>query len=1061
MNKPATDRIFEYFMVKRTFAIVCVMLMSLTGIFAYNTMIKESFPDLEIPQALVTTTWPGAGAELVEKEITNRIETALHGTKGLKSIRSGSTAQMSVVALEFHTDIKVDDALRTVERRISDIKPDLPQTSRAPRIERISMKDVPIATFAIFGTKNAAVLDRHMKTLERRLKKIPGIRSITAFGTQQQIVKISLDPNKLKLLGLSPSAVKNKIQSHNTDVPWGVFSNRELSFEMTMQGAARTTQTLAEIPVLPPSRDKAAVLLKDIATVELTKTKPQSTTFFSSSQSPLAPGVGILVYKVPGKDTVRLVEQVKDEINRICSAPNWPKGVKCVPFSDESELINDQLNLGFSNGWQAMVVVFAILFFLLSWKEALIAATCIPLTLLATTAFLYAIGYTFNILVIVGMILALGLLVDDFILVMEGMHEHFILKNKSFAQAAKDTFKTYAVPSLSGSLTTILVFVPLAFIGGVDGKFIRVIPVTAGSCLVFSYLISIIMSIPLSGLLFKQQTGKPAQKPSFIDRLSHKVEQSLCLWLLKKTLRSKKRALAISAAAIACFALSVLAASYLPNTMYPKEDGRNLGITLEFPSGTTLEQTQQTALKIAEHLRQKDYFQTIMLINGAKDPMLTESISEMLNETTAPYYAGISCVFTPRGQRPKLGFEYVDEIRSQISGLLKNESAVNFTVTAEIGGSSSEPPIQLDINGQDISTLRSISARMKQVLKNIPGTMGVRDNLEQTKTTMSIIPDREMLDFYGINEMDMAEQIRILTTFDKIGNFRIIERQDDIEIMLGTKWEGETSPLSPDGLKRFADFDTLSVCSPEGNLIPLDVISKTKQKQNPLSIPHKNATRCLTIKSDTDNMPSSVIMKKLAREIENISPSLPPGYSLELAGEKTTQEQTYGSMLKAFAVAITIVFAILALQFDSFMQPVIILCAVLFGLTGVFAGFYLFSIPMSFTALIGIVSLVGINVNDAIVMIDTMNKHSKNALPITVCAAKGACDRLRPIISTTLTTTAGLLPLAIAEVGWRPLCLAIIFGEMVSTLAAVFVIPCLFSIFTRSKKPLNELQCCS
>ena len=1042
-QRTLAGRMFDYFFVKKTFAIILCLAIAVTGVIGYRFMIKESLPDLEVPQALIITSWPGATPELIEKEVTNIIERSLRDIDGIKRLRSGSMESVSIVSVEFRANANMTDSMAKLRRAVANAEPDLPKKSEKPSIEQVSVRDIPICTFAISGHVDERDLEKAARMLQKRLERTSGVRKVSLFGHRQEILQIRLDHNRIRSLGISPSLVFSMLETSNVDAPLGRFENPDYPFDMAFYGGWRDVETLRIMPVKRMSQGRL-IRLGDIAEVDLGPARETTRTSVSWNGESFVQCVALSVFKTPGRDTIDLVRQAKETVNKTIKSSQWPEGLSCQIVTDESELIEDEVKKALSNGWQSMLLVFIVLFFLLSWREALVAALSIPLTFLGVMAVLWAMGYTFNVLVIIGLVLAMGLLVDDFILMMEGLHDGLFMERLGFVEAARRTIRLYATPSMSGSITTILVFVPLACIGGVDGKFIRVIPVTAAVCLILSYAISIIIDVPLSsGLL----TGKKsALGKSRIDKFTVKVSDRLAGWLELKPLKSRRRAMGWVAAGIMLFVISLSAFFTMPSELYPKEDSRELGITVELPADSSLDYSARVGERVAGVLLAKPFFTNVLQVVGQKDAFLLGTISELLTNADDPYYIGFSCTLTPTKERDEPVYVISERLRRELNNALADVPGAEVVMTPLLGGSTAEDPIQIELVGDDMDRLREISYQVRQALQNIPGTVDVRDNLGQIQLEASLTPRREAMNFYHVREDDLSLQLRILTTMEKSGRYRMNGIDKDLKIYVGT--------LHSDGIRRvdgptqWEDIAHLAVVNEVDEIVPVSNLVDWEYRQKPPVIIHHEGVRAVTVKARTHGMTAGEILNRLVPDMDKMKADWPKGFDYIVGGEKQAGEETFSSVRRVFVLAMAAVFAILVLLFDSFRQPAIILFAVVGGLTGVLGGFFLLNMPMSFTAAIGIVALVGINVNDAIVMISTMNNHRRQGLSLRLSAARGAADRLRPIVSTTVTTVIGLIPLALADPAWKPLCLAVIFGELASTVISIVLIPCLFLMLT-------------
>jgi multidrug efflux pump subunit AcrB len=463
--KAATSAVFDFFFCKPVPVIIWIFMLVMVGTLGFSSMVKESLPDLEIPQAYVVTTWEGASPAMVEKEITQKIEAKIKGMKGLKNYYSASQQQISIVAVNFHAEMGVKEALLLLQRKVNAAAALFPKDAEKPRIEESSVRDLPIATFTLSGPLSKSVLEQQARRLQERIEKIQGIKKVSLVGESREMVQVLLQPERIKALGIPPTLVRQAIISRNYDAPWGRFEDNRLGFRLKMEGALKDLETLRQLPVyrLPEGN---LIRLKDVALVRKGFMRETTRASLSWQGGEFVSVVAMNLFKSSGQDTVKLVRKASQVMAEAAQGDLWPKDLSWQVSGDQAKVIQDELDRGFSNGWQAMLAVFVVLMVMLTWRAALVAAVSVPLTLLGVVAVLWAMGYSFNLLVIVGMIFALGLLIDDFILIMEGMHEGLFVQKLGFVQAVKRTVKTYAVPSLSGSVTTILVLLPLAFLGG-------------------------------------------------------------------------------------------------------------------------------------------------------------------------------------------------------------------------------------------------------------------------------------------------------------------------------------------------------------------------------------------------------------------------------------------------------------------------------------------------------------------------------------------------------------------------------------------------------------------
>ena len=468
---------------------------------------------------------------------------------------------------------------------------------------------------------------------------------------------------------------------------------------------------------------------------------------------------------------IEVIERVRAAIKAQSQKPDWPYGLQYAITSDQSESIWDDLNAVANNAWQAMVGVFLVLFLVLSWREALIAGLAIPVTFMLALAVVWGLGNTLNQVVVVGLVLSLGLLVDVFILMMEGMHDGIFTKRRSFNEAALGTVKTYAAPAFAGQMTTILAMLPLMVIGGLAGKFISIIPETAVTTLIVSYIIALFVTVPLSRFLLAQLAGGKAS-PTMMDRVTHTLSERLRTFALRYSVRNRAVAGGWVLAAFAVLALSIVAGSSLTSEMFPKDDGRNLGITIELPPDAPLHEAQVCANDVGEALRKKAFLQSVTKFAGAKSPMAMPSVAEALTPSRDSYLVGFSAYFTPSGDRPRYAYTYVDELREELTPLLKSCPGGVLRFTPQTGGTSSEDPLQIVVEGDDIAALRAIAAELTDKLGSLDGVVEPRDTMGASRTDVKSVPRREVLDFHGLSLSDVAYQIRVAMTMTKLASSR-------------------------------------------------------------------------------------------------------------------------------------------------------------------------------------------------------------------------------------------------------------------------------------------------
>ncbi|MTI12288.1 efflux RND transporter permease subunit [Sansalvadorimonas verongulae] len=1034
-----------------------LVLFIAVGLTAWQTLVRENYPDLEIPMAMVITKWPGASPEQVEKEVTKYLEEEIRGLKGLKRLDSGSYNSYSMISMEFDADMPVSDAMQRLRAAVSKAESEFPSGSgvEKPDIEEMSMSEAPIVTWVLHGNTSDIQLTDTARYLKDELEHISAVKKVDVSGQREKSLHVRLYPEKLRMLGLSPVSVKNSLLSANRDMGWGQFEGDSNKFSLYLEGRFEQVEAIRQLPVM--RINDRTVRLGDIAEVDLRLDRVEMQTGFSLEGSPATPGVILDVKKRPGTDTLATIDEAARVIERVTAQNDWPVSLSVTRVSDDAELIETAFNDISSSMMQAVLIVFAILMLLLTWREALIAGLAIPVTLLAVLGLMIPMGYSFNSMVMIGMVLALGLLVDVFILVMEGMHEGLYVRKESFAQAALSTVKTFYMPAIAGQLTTILALVPMMMVGGVDGKFIRILPITITLALVISLIVAFLICIPLSRLLL-EKSSTPQELT--VDRYARIYGQRLEQFLMNGPLSRKGKTISWTAAAFSLFVLSIMASSLLPSLMYPEADDRKIGISIELAPDATLKQSRQVTDKASEWLREQPWIEKFVIYTGARSPVTTGNPKDALLPNQSAHLSGFTVILRPKDERSKLSFDYLPEIRDGLERVLSDEPGLTIQLTHVGGNPDTSAPVSITLSGPDYKVLGDLSRQVQARLRQEPGAVDIRDNLGAPLPEVRFTFDREMLTFFGLDESNVAEQIRIGMSEDGYGRFKTEGTGDDPKLRLGYIWPSRNGNIG--NPRHVAEVQLMKVITPQGESIPLQSVSDYTINSVPRVYIHKDGYRAVSVEARAEGQTASDIMLAMQPDLDRMKAGWPPGYDYQLGGELAKAGDSYSSMGIAFVAAILLILILLALLYNSIRQPIIILLIIPLGLTGTLSGFFLADIPLSFSGLIGVVALVGIAVNNAIVLIDTANRHFENGMDTVSAAARASAERLRPIVSTTLTTVLGLMPLALSDPQWYPLCMAIVFGLVASTVIALVIIPCLYVLFVpdhvNNRAPVQELS---
>jgi len=1055
----AAGTLARFFFLKTTFAILFTLLLGAGGFLAYQNLTKESLPDLDIPQATVSTIWPGADPQTIEEQVTQELEDEILTIKGVKSVNSASFDSASTISVEFDANIPSDVAMPRLREAVSDVEGRLPREVESPNIIQVSVDDRPVTTITLFGSAPDAQLNALGKRVQDELETISGVNEVNLGGAREEIVQILLDPSRLLSLGLSPGQVTTAISNANIDQPFGEIESDIIGAVVRLEGQIKTVDDLRALPIVRQGAGATGrtIRLGEIATVTRTLEAEDSRAFYSEGGGPFGKTIEVSVKKVPGGDTVTLIENVKARLISMEASSDWPDTIQYAITQDEGESILESLSGVLVNGVQAIIAVFLILFVVLTWREGLIAGLSIPVSFAGALILIWAFGYTLNELVIIGMVIALGLIVDVFILMMEGLHEEIYTNKKSFGQAALATIKRYGVPAFAGQLTTILALAPLVAITGVSGKFIRVLPITAIACLIVAFAVALLASVPLSRYLLGRVAKQGADvKETRADRVMSGLSARLRHFSVRRTLSSKRVAGLWVAGAVGMFVVSLVLATRIPVTLYPDADSDTMGINIELPATATLETSQAVADNVGALLKDREGYESVIKLVGRKSPLAGGGIATALQPSQSENYIGFSITFVDAEERDFTSYEETATLRPILQEYLDaNVPGADLLVATQSGGPSSSDPISIEITGTNIDTLQTLSAEVQGILSSIPGTSDVRDNLGAVKTEIALIPNRESTDFYGFTSGDIARQIRYALSFDTIGTFTVPGPDEDLDMRLSMDWASRGGEGG--GPTEVSELSRVRAITPSGENISLLSLLSPSVSESPTSIVHSDGKRAITVLSKLEGASLAGVLGQATAELDVRAQTWPSGYAYSIGGESEETAETFGSAGLMLVVALIMVFGVLVIVFGSFPQAIILMATMPLALIGTLTGFWVTGMELSFFAVIGVISLIGIVANNGIVMVDTMNTKLREGASVAEAAAEGAAARLRPILTTSVTTVVGLFPLALGSPQYAPLCYAIIFGLVASTLLSLVIVPALYLLLTSEDAAAAEV----
>jgi HAE1 family hydrophobic/amphiphilic exporter-1 len=1039
------NTIWEFFIQKYKFTILLLISFTIFGIISTIQLPKESNPEVDIPYAVVVTAYPGANAEDVEELITQPIEDKIKSLDEIDKLTSKSQNSISMITVQFDANSNAQEKINDLKNKVDLAKSDLPNDAEEPTVTQISLNDMPILTFSISGPYSDIEIKKYADILKDKIESISGISKVKILGGRNEQIKVVVDKAKLDSYGISLLQIGQAISAANSDIPIGNIESSNMTYTVRFAGRLQSVTNIEQIPLAKLAN--TPILLKDVANIYSDYTDIENISRLSKNGQSAISAISLSLYKTVGADTVRIVDQALETINT--NKENLPNDINFDTSSNTGQDIQDNLSNLLINGLETMAIVIVLLFLFLGWREALLAGLSVPLTFLISFIFLQAYGYTLNFLTLFSLILSLGILVDNAIVIAEGIYVN-MKKGMKVKEACITSVKEYQWTLAAGTLTTVFAFLPLITVSGIVGKFMVSIPVTISVVLLSSLFVAMAFIPTVASLIFKNDSNKKLfddsnvlkqKKENWKDKMMNFITEkydNIIINLLSHKNKSNKLLKYIAIALIFSFALP--ATGILKANMFPVGNEPKVYMDLKMPVGTPLEITNQQIKNIEEILLQdkniKSFLVTVGLQTGGGGVDLGSG------STGNSHLAGIVINLKEKSKINSSDFiKNYDKILQEIGG-------IDFELTQDVMGPKSADPISISVKGEDPDVLDDISSKIKHLVENIPGTRSVRFTNEDTPGELIFEIDRVKAQMYGVTTAQIASLLRMSvagiesTTIHKDGN--------EVGVLVKYDLDGQNDGISNKNID-LNNIESITILTSQGD-IPISSFIKSDLSYAKSLIQHKDGYRIAEIIGDIEEGASTqTIFSEAKKQIKQLD--IPNDYSIIYSGENEDMAEAFSDIFRALIIGIILIAGLLVLQFNSFKQPLFILITIPLALIGVLPGLVLMGQPLSFPAAIGVVALIGIVVKNAIILIEKININITNNLEFKEAIIEAGKSRLRPIILTTITTVVGMIPLAISDPTWGPLAYAIIFGLSFSTVLTLFVLPI---IYYRLSNPANN-----
>ncbi len=1014
--------LIKLFLKKRVISHFIFISVLLFGFIAIQKLPVEELPAVNLDFAVIVTSYPGASSEEIERIITIPIEDALTKVEDIDETTSKSEPGKSVFMIKFVENVK------NYEQRISDMEsvinkiPNMPSKNEmfGPYIYKIATGDTDPIISVMLSSDNYS--SEEFKLIAENLKrilmgKIKDIKDISIAGVKDKEIAIKVNINKLNRYSLTIDDIVFAINKNNFRIPGGQLNVNSKEFIIKTTGNFKNIQQIKNIVV--KSHNGMQLYLTDVAVIKKQPMKGGTKAFLNSKNS-----ISLYVMRKHGSNIIKITRNIKK------FASKYIKGKKDIDISyrnDQGESVHKSISVLKNNAILGIILVALLLLIFLGWRPALLAVIGIPFSFLAAFLMMYFFGYTINSLSIFAMILVSGMLVDDAIVVIENVYRHREEGATPYDAALKGTMEIIW-PVISSVLTTVAAFLPLLTISGVMGKFLKEMPVIVTFTLLAS-LLEAITVLPVH--LYEMKKLNKVRK----NKKEKNRWWNIIVSMYKKTLfwSLKLRYLTIILS-FAILAYSIYLAKNLNIIMFASSSTDKLNAKLELPESTSIKETTKYLKEIESFILKEfhpKYVKSIVSIAGRviEDNrwIVREHVAELRMDLTT--------------EDKKIQEKIKNAIRKKAASVPK---IVSFEFFENANGPPKGRAIDISVTGEELERLVKIGEKIIAFLKKTDGVVDLRSSIIEKNNQIEVIPNMDILNKSGLSLSKVAFIVRGFTAGKYAGKYL---DKDGKELNIWVRLD-KKKQYSLD------DIRNLPIRTPKGQLIRIGDLVKLKEVQKLAKIKRRNGIREIRIKANIDPLKttSHKVNQKISKELRPKLEKEFKGYNITLKGEAEDQKHAIHDVLIAFFMALILIYSILGIQFNSFLQPMIILTAIPFSLIGVAVGLHLSDLPLSFMAMISLVALIGIVVNDSIIMVDLINRmllKNENKDKKEILVEAGAI-RLRPIILTTVTTIGGLIPMAFFATGasktWQPMAVTIIWGIGFATILTLFLIPVIYKI---------------
>jgi len=1020
------------------FATMVMLAIVVLGVFSYQRLHVDQFPNIDFPVVVVTAEYPGASPEVVESEVSKKIEEAVNSIAGINALTSRSLAGQSVVIIEFQLYVDGRKAAEDVREKIAAIRPTFRDEVKEPRVLRFDPASRPIWSLAVLpdasrGARPMTAVELTNwadQVLKKRLENVRGVGSVTLVGGTKREINIYLQPAAMEALGITADQVAAAVRNENQDLPVGAI--RSLAQERVVQVDARMQRPedfgriIVARKAAAAGQAAAPVRVDQVARIADAGQEIESLALYNGQRT-----LVLQVQKAQDENTIQVIDGLQATLAEMQA--QLPPGAKLEPVTDASRPIRVSVeNVRQTLIEGALLTVLIVFLFLNSWRSTVITGLTLPIALIGTFLFMYAFGFSINMVTLMALSLCVGLLIDDAIVVRENIVRH-VQMGKGPYQAALDGTQEIGLAVLATTFSIVAVFLPIGFMGGIIGKFFHEFGVTIVAAVLISMFVSFTLDPMLSSVWHDPEIARgPAhgRRRSFYDRTFGRVTglfesgterlaqayQAILRWSLAHKL-------ATLLGAVAIFVTSVFMVPLLGTEFVPKADFSETSLNFYTPVGSSLELTEAKARQVESIIREF--------------PEVRYTLTTINTGNAGKIYASAYVRMVDR----KLRHRSVDEMAAVLRERLKQVPGITVTHAGLLDAVGGNKQVEFSLMGPDLQELERLSKLVTDRIRDVPGLVDLDSSVKPNKPTIAIEVKRDAASDLGLSVAQIAGALRTLVAGQTVGNWRAPDDQTyDVNVRLAP--EGRTAPQDLERLP----FATGSNADGSARIVRLNQVAAVRESTGPNQINRRDLMREVAINGNAYGRAAGEISEDIRRRLDAIA--LPPGYKWQFGGSTKNMKESFGYAVSALAMAVIFIYMILASQFKSFLQPLALMTSLPLTLIGVVLALLAFGSTLSIFSVIGIVMLMGLVTKNAILLVDFAIRLRAQGVARSDALLQAARVRLRPILMTTLAMVFGMVPLAFALTEGSeqraPMGQAVIGGVITSSLLTLVVVPVVY-----------------